>query len=133
MYRPITEIEVTAKNATGMPRWLGKYAGMVMIKAHTITKNTAHVGVRFLPRRRHRLWPGIAPSRENANVIREALVTHAMPQNSCPIVEINRTAFAPAVLSAASRIAIAGKPADWMCSVAPLGIANVITSSSIQP
>src|ERR1039458_4082267 len=73
------------------------------------TKNTAHVGVRFLPRRRHRLWPGTAPSREKANVIREALVTHAIPQNSWPTVEIRITAFAADVVSAVSKIVSAGK------------------------
>ena len=53
---------------------------------------------------------GDAPSRENANVIREALVTQAMPQKSWPIVEIRSTALAAAELSAVSRIATAGKP-----------------------
>jgi hypothetical protein len=53
-----------------------------------------------------------AAARENANVMREALVTHAMPQKICPIVEIRITALAPAVLSAVSKIASAGKPAS---------------------
>src|SRR5579884_3502267 len=105
MYSPITEIEVTARKATGLPRWLGKYAGIVMIRANTTTNSTDHVGVRFLPSRRHRLCPGTAPSREKANVIREALVTHAIPQKSCPIVEISSTAFAAAEVSAVSMIA----------------------------
>src|ERR1700719_2167637 len=108
MYRPITEIEVTARNATGGPRWFGKYAGNVTIAANTTTNATDHVGVRFLPRRRQRLCPGTAPSRENANVMREALVTQAIPQNSCPIVEISSTAFAAADVSAVSMIATAG-------------------------
>src|SRR5664279_1194488 len=133
MYRPITAIEVTAKKAIGMPAELGKYAGTVMISANRITKNTAHVGVRFDPRRRHRLWPGIAPSREKANVIREALVTHAMPQNSCPIVEISSTALAAAVLRAASSTPIAGKPEVSIAFVAPFWTANVSASRTIQP
>src|ERR1700745_651318 len=108
MYSPITAIEVTARNATGLPRWFGKYAGIVMISAKTTTNSTDHVGVRLLPSRRQRLWPGIAPSRENANVIRDALVTHAMPQNNWPIVEINTTALAADVLSADEMIANAG-------------------------
>src|ERR1700727_2218605 len=108
MYSPITEIDVTARNATGVPRWWGKYAGKVTISANSTTTSTAQVGVRFLPSWRHSLWPGTAPSRENANVIREALVTQAMPQNSCPIVEIRITAFAAAELSAVSKIASAG-------------------------
>ncbi len=35
--------------------------------------------------------PGIAPSRLNANVIREALVRQAVVQNSWPAVEISST------------------------------------------
>src|SRR5271166_5616325 len=111
MYRPITEIDVTARNATGVPRWFGKYAGTVTTIANTTTKNTAQLGVLFGPRRRHRLCPGTAPSRENANVMREALVMHAIPQNSWPTVEISTTALSAAELSAEVNIASAGKPA----------------------
>src|SRR5450755_573452 len=104
----MTEIEVTARKATGVPLEFGKKAGKVMISAHTQTNRTAHVGVLFLPSRRHRLWPGTAPSRENANVIRDALVTQAMPQNSCPTVEIRMTALAAVEVSAVVRMASAG-------------------------
>src|SRR5579859_4629333 len=54
MYRPMTEIDVTARNATGVPRWLGKYAGIVIARAHMQTNSTDQVGVRFLPSRRQR-------------------------------------------------------------------------------
>ena len=91
-----------------MPALFGKYAGMVMISANDETNSTDQVGVRFLPSRRHSRCPGTAPSRENANVIREALVDAAMPQNSCPTVEIRSTAFAAAELSAVVKIASAG-------------------------
>ena len=64
--------------------------------------------MRLCPSRRHRLCPGTAPSREKANVIRDALVTHAIPQNSWPIVEIRSTALAAAEVSAVSMIATAG-------------------------
>src|SRR5271154_4936834 len=104
MYSPITEIDVTARNATGLPRWFGKYAGIVMTSANTTTNSTDHVGVRLFPSRRHRLWPGTAPSRENGKVIREALVAHAIEQNSWPIVEITRTALAAAEVRAVSTI-----------------------------
>src|SRR3984885_6912752 len=106
MYRPITEIEETARNATGVPSLFGKYAGKVMIAANTTTNNTDHVGVLFLPRRRHRLCPGTAPSREN--VMRDALVQQATPQKSCPTVEIRITAFAAEELSALVKIVSAG-------------------------
>ena len=55
---------------------------------------------------RHRLWPGTAPSRENAKVIRDALVTQAMPQNNWPMVEITSTALAAEDVRADSMI-------DW--------------------
>src|SRR5580698_316268 len=79
-----------------------------MMIAHTTTNRTDHVGVRLAPSRRQSVWPGIAPSRENANVIRDALVTHAMPQNSCPTVEIRITALAAELVSALSMIPSAG-------------------------
>src|SRR5450755_2426943 len=79
-----------------------------MITAHTTTNRTDQVGVRFAPRRRQSEWPGIAPSRENANVMRDALVTHAIPQNSWPTVEIRITALAAALLRALSIIPSAG-------------------------
>src|ERR1700677_4515419 len=100
MYSPITEIDVTARNATGVPRWFGKYAGMVMTIANRTTNSVAQFGTLLGLRRRHRLCPGTAPSRENANVIREALVMQATPQNSWPTVEISTTGLSPAELSA---------------------------------
>jgi hypothetical protein len=51
----MTEMDVTARNATGSPAWLPLYAGMVMMNAHTATNTTAHVGVWWLLSRRHRL------------------------------------------------------------------------------
>ena len=87
--------------------------------------------MRWLFSRRHRLWPGTAPSRENANVIREALVTQAMPQNSWPTVEIISTALAAAELSAVSMIDCEVPPA---ASIALTWVAaNVSASSTIQP
>src|SRR5579884_1553579 len=87
---------------------------MMPAKAHT--KRTAQVGVRFFPNRRHRLCPGTAPSREKAKVIRDALVVQAIPQNSCPTVEISSTALAAAVVSAVVMIGIA-----VVCAVMALG------------
>src|SRR5579862_600800 len=75
-----------------------------MTRARTATNTTAQVGVRWRFSWRHRLWPGTAPSREKAKVMREALVTHAIPQNSCPTVEITSTALAAAELRADSMI-----------------------------
>src|SRR6202161_4737414 len=79
-----------------------------MISANRQTNRTANVGGPLDPSRRHSRWPGIAPSRENANVMRDALVTHAIPQNSWPTVEIRITALAAALLKALSIIPSAG-------------------------
>ena len=51
------------------------------------------------------LQPGTPRSRENAKHMRDALVRHAMPQNSCPIVEISTTALIAAGVSAESNTA----------------------------
>src|SRR3979411_957344 len=104
MYRPTVESVVTARKATGVPSLLGKYAGIVTIVANAVTNSTAHVGVLLLLSRRQSLWPGMAPSRENANDIREALVRHATPQNSCAMTAIRITALAAAELSAVVKI-----------------------------
>src|ERR1700735_5285988 len=106
---------------------------MLSASAITQTKRTANVGVPLDPSRRHRLWPGMAPSRENANVIRDALVTHAIPQNSWPIVEINSTPLAAALLSAVSRIATAGKPALEIAEMWDCWTAKVSASSRNHP
>ncbi len=87
----------------------------------------------FLPSRRHSLWPGIAPSRENANVIRDALVTHAMPQKICPTVEMKITNFAVPLPSAEVMIASAGKPAALMAFRCAGVAANVSAISTIHP
>src|SRR6202035_1853149 len=104
-----------------------------MMPANTQTNRTDHVGVLFLPSRRQRLWPGTAPSRENANVMREALVKHATPQKSWPTVEIRITALAADELSAVVKIDRAGKPALTISASWLFWIANVIASRTIQP
>src|SRR3984957_4142350 len=104
-----------------------------MISAIRQTKPTGYVGALWGPSRRQSLCPGIAPSRENANVIRDALVTHAIPQNSCPIVEISSTPLAAALVSAVSRIATAGKPALEIAEMWDFWTAKVNASSRNQP
>src|SRR5205085_9153114 len=102
-----------------------------MMKANTHTNSTAQVGVWLRPRRRHRLCPGTAPSRENANVIRDALVTQAIPQKICPMVEITSTALAAAELSADSMMACEAPPAALIALV--LVAAKVSASSTAHP
>ena len=54
--------------------------------------------------------PGIAPSRLNAKVIREALVRHAVVQKSCPAVEISSTRKCQPVGSACPKIRSTAPP-----------------------
>ena len=116
-----------------MPRWFGKYAGIVTMIANSTTKNTAHVGVLLELRRRHKLCPGTAPSRENANVMREALVTHATPQNSWPTVEISTTALSPAELSAVAKYLQRRESVLVDFGFVTLLDRDVIARSTIQP
>src|SRR4030081_859322 len=98
--------------------------------ANVVTNSTDHVGVRFALSRRHSLWPGMAPSRENANDIREALVRHATPQNSCAMTAIRITALAAAELSAVVKI---GSALALPVMTEGFVAANVTASSKIQP
>src|SRR6202012_3677728 len=123
----MTEMEGTARKATGSPAWLPLNAGMVMMNAHTATNTTAQLGVLFRLSLRHRLWPGTAPSRENAKVMREALVTQAMPQNSWPMVEMTSTALAADDVRAVSMIDCEVPPA---ASIALVWVAAKVSASS---
>src|SRR5215217_6098052 len=131
MYRPITQTETTAKNATGMPASTFHSAGSVMISAHTTTNSTAPTGVRLWFSRVQSRQPGMARSRENAYVMRDALVTHAMPQNSCPMQEMRITISAAVEESAFSKIASDVPPPSLTASTSVA--ANVIASSTTQP
>src|ERR1700682_5090066 len=98
--------------------------------ANEVTNSTDQVGVRFELNRRQSLWPGMAPSREKANDIRDALVRHATPQNSCAITAIRITALAPAEESALVKI---GSALAFPFIASGLVAANVTASSRIQP
>src|SRR4029450_85654 len=93
MYRPTVQIPVTAKNANGTS-FLPNSAGIVMLAAHSETAITPLNGTLSRFTRRQIVHPGIARSRENAYQVREALVSPAAPQNSCPTVAITNTSFA---------------------------------------
>src|SRR5262245_40030575 len=69
-------------------------AGIVMISAATVHPITALNGTLPGVTRRQIVHPGIARSRANAYQVREALVSPAAPQNSCPTVAIRTTSFA---------------------------------------
>src|SRR3954449_4528001 len=94
MYRPITVIETTAKNAHGAPAALPLSAGRVTISAKSATASTEFAGTRRLSTLLQSRQPGIARSREKAYHVRDELVSAAMPQKNCPIVEMRITVSA---------------------------------------
>jgi hypothetical protein len=63
--------------------------------------------------------------------MREALVTQAMPQKSCPMVEMRITISAAVGLSALSKIASEVPPPSLTALTS--AAANVIASRTIQP
>src|SRR4051794_24864742 len=89
-YSPMTPIETTAVKATVTPSLLPLRAGSVRISAKTATATTALNGIRRSLTRRQRLEPGTAPSRLNANIIRDALVMQLMPQKNWPTTQMIR-------------------------------------------
>src|SRR6266511_5715308 len=92
-YSPTVQIPVSAKNANGM-LFLPKSAGIAIASENTETAITALKGTLSRLIRRKMNQPGIARSRANAYQVREALVSPAAPQNSCPTVAIRITIFA---------------------------------------
>ena len=86
-------------------------AGKVMRAAIDAVTMTALAGTLFALTADHSRWPGTARSRLNANSIREALVWHAVVQNSCPAVEMNSTTATHPELIAWLKIATTAPPA----------------------
>src|SRR6476659_9208466 len=74
--------------------FLPNSAGIAMIREKMETAITALKGTLSRFTRRKIAQPGIARSRENAYQVREALVRHAVPQNSWPMVAIRTVSFA---------------------------------------
>src|SRR4051812_45804153 len=106
MYRPMVAMRTTAKNAHGtVVPGAPLSAGNVMMAARTHMRMTDMYGTRWRLSRVHMRWPGTARSRENAKHMRDALVTHDIPQNSWPTVAARITNFAFALDSALSTIA----------------------------
>src|SRR5436190_18452102 len=74
--------------------FLPKSAGIAMIRANTATAITPLNGTRSRFTLRKIAQPGIAQSRAKAYQVREALVRHAVPQKSWPMVAIRMISFA---------------------------------------
>src|SRR5256885_16858170 len=84
---------VMAKNAKAK-LFFPNSAGMEITSAKNDTAITALNGTRSRFTRRKIAQPGIPRSRENAYQVRDALVSPAAPQKSCPTVAIRITSFA---------------------------------------
>src|SRR5215211_1321538 len=106
-------------------------AGMAIRAEKNETAITALNGTRSALIRRNTVHPGIARSRENAYQVREALVSPAAPQNSCPTVAIRITSFAAQESRALVKIAPT-KPALWLTSLTSVA-ANRNASSTNHP
>src|SRR5215218_10299485 len=102
-----------------------------MMSAAAQEPRTAYAGTRWWFRRVHSRWPGTARSRENAYIMREQLVTHAMPQNSWPMVAIRTTSLFAVGVSALAKIA-SDEPAPALTASTSVA-AKVIASSTSQP
>src|SRR5258706_7463342 len=90
------------------------------------------MGTRLPATRRQVLWPGMAPSRENANIIREADVTDAVPQKNCATTAITSRNSAHFVLIDDCQMYVTMlAPASSPPCV--LGIANVTATRSAKP
>src|SRR3954451_569666 len=113
--------------------FLPNSAGMEMIRANTETAITPLNGTRSRLTRRKIAQPGIARSRENAYQVREALVRHAVPQKSWPMVAIRTTSFAAHESIAVVKI-VPTKPFDGADPIASTSLAaNRKASRRIQP
>src|SRR5579864_9143006 len=93
---------------------------------------TAYTGTRFRLTRRHQWWPGIAPSRENANIIRDAEVTEAVPQKNCATTAMRSRNSAHFLLIDVSQMYVT-MLAPAFTPPAVLGIANVTATRSAKP
>src|ERR687897_216981 len=93
---------------------------------------TANCGTRLRPTWRQRRWPGTAPSRENANSIREAEVKDAVTQKNCATTQMKSSASAQFWLIDSDQTQGTRKP---MFSIAPpvLGTASVTATSRMKP
>src|SRR4029453_4531236 len=92
-------------------------------------------GTRFFATRRQSWWPGTAPSRENANIMRDAEVTEAVTQKNCATTQMKSSASAQSWLIELAQIQGTRRPRALPVSSPPpvLGIANVTPRSRIQP
>ena len=77
--------------ASGVPMFTSTSAGSVTAAAQIATNITAMAGTRFAVSLFSVSDPGMAPSRLNAKVIRDAEVMHEVAQKNCADAEMNST------------------------------------------
>src|SRR5206468_6613694 len=111
---------------------LFQYVGTISSHERTAMPHTAYAGTRCAFTRLHIRCPGMAPSRENANIIREADVTEAVPQKNCATTAMTRRNSADFVLiddcqMYVTMLAPASRPPFV------LGTANVTATRSAKP
>src|SRR4051812_1111484 len=94
---------------------------------------TAYTGTRLLLTRRQRLCPGIAPSREKANIIRDADVTEAVPQKNWATHAITSRNSAHFWLIEFVQMYVTMLPPASRAPLSPAGIANVTATRSAKP
>ena len=105
-----------------------------MMTAMSDDTRTALTGTRWLLTFDHSRPPGTAPSRLNANIIREQLVRHEVVQYSWPIVEISMTILNAPLDSAVAKMPVTAKPSTAeLLTASGLCTANRKASSRIQP
>src|SRR5262249_15218396 len=107
-------------------------AGTISRPESTPIANTAYTGTRCLETRRQRRCPGTAPSRENANIIRDADVVDAVTQKNWATTQIASSASDQFSFIDSRQIQGITAP---MLSRAPwvLGIAKVTATSRTKP
>src|SRR5215212_6488547 len=107
--------------------------GSISAQERTQIAHTAFTGTRSLDTLRHILWPGMAPSRENANIIRDADVTDARPQNSWATQAMTSRNSAHCVPIDCSQMYFTANTYWRATSSAGPGIANVTATSRMKP
>ena len=98
----------------------------------TRSRQTARCGTRLRPTCRQSLWPGTAPSRENANSIRDADVIEAVTQKNCAITQMKSSDLRPVLAHRLAQIHVTRKPRFAM-PPSVLGMANVTATSRMNP
>src|SRR5215470_4733741 len=95
---------------TRYPVYAFQYVGIISANESTPIASTAFAGTRLGLTFRQSRWPGTAPSRENANIMRDADVTDAVRQNNCATQQMNRRNSAQAVLIDVCQMLITALP-----------------------